>query len=89
MSRHDSALILASIAVMLFCIIAELVLPSTHPAPVSVSMTTTQIMTAQDRPIASYDRAERALTVSEHAPRETLVCLRNQCRLVEEWVAAK
>lgn len=36
--------------------------------------------------IATFDANELTLTVTEHAPRALLVCLRGECRLVEEWV---
>lgn len=84
MTRHAAnALILDSIAVFLLCLIGWSVMPETHAAPVPEP--SVQTIAAQDRPIASYNVADRSLTVSEHAPRETLVCMRGACRLVEEW----
>lgn len=50
-----------------------------HPDPV-------QTIEGRYAPIAIYDPAERTLTVTEHAPRETLLCLRGECKLVEEWL---
>lgn len=85
--QADSALILASLITLLGCIAAEWVMPQTHEPPVPEP--TVQVLATRDRSIASYDVKERQLVVSEHAPRETLICMRNRCKLVEEWTEAK
>lgn len=36
--------------------------------------------------LVRYVESDRTLIVSEHAPRDLLVCLRGDCRLVEEWL---
>ena len=77
--------------VMSGCVIWLAVLASFWPAEVDttapvVAVVHSQIIAGRDEPIAIYDPAERALTVTAHAPRETLICLRHQCKLVEEWI---
>jgi hypothetical protein len=49
------------------------------PAPV-------QAIYGRYEAIAVYDAKERELTITPAMPRETLVCLRGTCKLVEEWI---
>jgi hypothetical protein len=37
-------------------------------------------------PVVTYSADERTLTVSEHAPRDLLICIRGRCDLAEGWV---
>jgi hypothetical protein len=38
------------------------------------------------QPVVVLSADQRELTVTAHARRDLLVCMRQQCRLVEEWV---
>lgn len=87
--QADSALILASLAVFFGCVAAEWAMPETHAVPSLAPEPTVQIIATRNRSIASYSVADRAVTISELAPRETLVCMRGACKLVEEWTEAK
>lgn len=80
------------------CVLAFLVLsallalarPEPMPASVlQVSLRTTEQsvgFSAGGSAIVRFSEGDRTLTVTEHAPRDLLVCLRDDCRLVEEWI---
>jgi hypothetical protein len=36
--------------------------------------------------VARYIEIDRRLEVTEHAPRDLLVCFKDDCRLVEQWL---
>lgn len=40
---------------------------------------------AWDAPIVRYDAKSETLTITEHAPRSLLLCLRGTCDLIEGW----
>lgn len=58
-------------------------LPDPLPPPAAPRV---QVIEGKYDALASYDVKERQLTVSEHAPRELLVCMRGECKLVEDWL---
>jgi hypothetical protein len=79
MSRVLAALVLVYVIWLLVLSFAPVqAAPPSAPRP--------QVIEGKYAPIAIYDPRERALTVTAAAPRETLVCLRDQCKLVEEWI---
>ncbi len=41
---------------------------------------------ASPQPVLLFSADQRRLTVTSHARRDLLVCLRGDCRLVEEWL---
>lgn len=44
------------------------------------------IMNKDNTVIVIYDEKENQIEIKEHNRRDTLVCMRGQCKLVEEWV---
>lgn len=87
-TRRDAALVNRALSATFVIYILWLVVLQFAPvetvsplAPLPV-----QVVHGKYSPIAIYDPTERELTVTAAAPRETLVCLRGQCKLVEEWI---
>jgi hypothetical protein len=81
---------LAEFALAAFWLLLLAGLAMTYPAPMPQRM-----FTAPPQPfarvrggaeIAHYNDRDRVLEVTEHAPRDLLVCMRGTCHLVEEWV---
>jgi biopolymer transport protein ExbD len=54
--------------------------PDATPGPTPVSIE------RRGQSIIRWDPKDLTLTVADYAPRELLVCLRGECKLVEQWV---
>lgn len=54
--------------------------------PERTEVTAQQFIFGKYSPIAVYDPKERELTITPAAPRDTLICIRTECKLAEEWV---
>jgi len=75
---------LAVVALVLFVI--AVVWPDPLPPP-AMAPTAAQVRFVPGRAeLASYREKDRTLTISPTAPRDLMVCMRGDCRLVEEWV---
>lgn len=38
-------------------------------------------------PIFTWNEEERYLTITPHMRRDAFICMRDQCKLVEEWIS--
>jgi hypothetical protein len=61
-------------------------LPAPLPQRVFANPRATFAVVRGGTEIAHYEDGERLLDVTEHAPRDLLVCMRGTCHLVEEWL---
>ena len=68
--------------ILILILLKEIKSPTIHYEEQKIQV----ISNEYNDPIFTWDESDRRLVVTSHMRRDAFICMRDQCKLVEEWI---